>query len=139
MVNYFLVSVVLFIFWFRARTEKCLMYWKPRPGREWHAIACTHAHTCHILFSCVIMAHLGLLNEKIAHIKYSFQIKSIPLWNIPFRYFWIYQLSYEFDNWLLNPLKNTETSNKIQFLFQLYLFASECHQKVVVIFFVTSL
>ena len=102
MVNYFLVSVVLFIFRFRARTEKCLMYLKPRPGREWHGIARTHTHTCHILFSCVIMAHLGLLNEKIAHIKYSFQIKSIPLLNIPFRYYlnisviiWIWQLTFE--------------------------------------------
>ena len=52
-----------------------------------------------------MIAHRGLLNDKIAHVKDSFQIKSIPLWNIPFRYFWTYQLSYEFDNWLLNPWK----------------------------------
>ena len=31
---------------------------KFRPGREWHAIARVHAHTCHILFSCAIMTHL---------------------------------------------------------------------------------
>ena len=89
-----------------------------RPGREWLAITRAHARTRHILFSCAIIArlnfvfiifrrvmtaHLGLLNDKIARIKYSFQIKNIPLWNIPFRYFWTYQLPYEIDNWLLNP------------------------------------
>ena len=94
-----------------------------------------------------MIAHLGLLNDKIAHVKYSFQIKSIPLWNIPFRYFWTYQLSYEFDNWLLNPYKKywnlveckKKTSNKIQCILQLCLFVSEYHQKIVVRFFVTNL
>ena len=109
---------------------RCSLSWKNsegssvsllcRPGREWRAIAHAHAHTHHILFSCaiiaclnfvwitfrrVIIAHLHVLNDRITCIKNSFQIKSIPLWNIPFRYFWTYQLSYEFDNWLLNPEK----------------------------------
>ena len=65
-----------------------------RSDREWHAIAGAHAQARHILFSCAIIArrnfvlitfrraiiaHLGLLNDKKARVKYSFQIKSIPL------------------------------------------------------------
>ena len=61
------------------------------PGREWHVIACAQAHKRHILFSRAIIArlnfveiifrramiaHLGLLKDKIAGEKYSFQIKS---------------------------------------------------------------
>ena len=33
-----------------------------RPGREWRTIARAHAHTRYILFSCAMIAHLGLLN-----------------------------------------------------------------------------
>ena len=32
---------------------------KFRPGREWRAIIYTHTHTCHILFSCAIIAPLN--------------------------------------------------------------------------------
>ena len=34
---------------------------KFRPGRECHAIACTHGHTHHILSSCVIIARLNFV------------------------------------------------------------------------------
>ena len=34
---------------------------KCRLGHEWHVIACTHTHTCHILCSCAIIAHLNFV------------------------------------------------------------------------------
>ena len=36
-----------------------LLETKGRPGHEWHVIACTHTHTCHILCSCVMITCLN--------------------------------------------------------------------------------